>query len=286
MRHRKEKKELQAKIQALKKSVPRGDKKRNKEVKAEIAILEQNQNDQHEAEIKELDARTAKENSKPELKEESTLEEPGNHQEEIPDVKPDAPRVSKTKRKREKKALKAKQQAELASKAESEYIYSQRYQEEEKIRKILDGMKLEVKPMISDGNCLYYAIEDQLIGRKTAYNSTELRCLTSDYMLKHREEFLPFLTKPESDECYTNEEFEKYCQEIAETSAWGGQVELTALSHVLQAPIHVIQADMPTVKIGEEYDQAPVLLTYHRHELGLGEHYNSVQSKTNVRDAS
>ncbi|XP_075438983.1 deubiquitinase OTUD6B isoform X5 [Ascaphus truei] len=56
------------------------------------------------------------------------------------------------------------------------------------------------------------------------------------------------------------DEFEKYCSDIANTSAWGGQLELRALSHILQTPIEVIQADSPPIVIGEEYASKPITL--------------------------
>ena len=51
---RKEKKELQAKIQALKNSIPKGDKKKKKEVTAEIARLESDLDQKHSAEMLDL----------------------------------------------------------------------------------------------------------------------------------------------------------------------------------------------------------------------------------------
>lgn len=54
--------------------------------------------------------------------------------------------------------------------------------------------------------------------------------------------------------------------------------QLRALSHVLKCKIEVIQATGPPVILGEEYkNNRHIILTYHRHMYGLGEHYNSVQ---------
>ncbi|KAK3739773.1 hypothetical protein RRG08_028212 [Elysia crispata] len=50
-KHRKEKKELQAQIQKLKHSVPKGDKKKKKEVTDQIAKLEAEQVARHEHEV-------------------------------------------------------------------------------------------------------------------------------------------------------------------------------------------------------------------------------------------
>lgn len=53
-RHRREKKDLQAKIQALKKTATKGDKKKKKEVAEEIAKIEKELTGKHEAELKQL----------------------------------------------------------------------------------------------------------------------------------------------------------------------------------------------------------------------------------------
>ena len=66
---------------------------------------------------------------------------------------------------------------------------------------------------------------------------------------------------------------------MASTPEWGGQVELLALSSILKRPIEVIQAEGAPVVVGEHFSSSRLLLTYHRHAYGLGEHYNSVQSK-------
>lgn len=59
-------------------------------------------------------------------------------------------------------------------------------------------------------------------------------------------------------------------------------LQLRALSQVLRRPFEVVQAEGRPVVIGEEFSDSsstPVLLTYHRHMYGLGEHYNSVQPR-------
>jgi len=56
--------------------------------------------------------------------------------------------------------------------------------------------------------------------------------------------------------------------------------QLRALSQVLRRGIEVVQAEGRVIVIGEEFINSslePIILTYHRHMYGLGEHYNSVQ---------
>ena len=102
--------------------------------------------------------------------------------------------------------------------------------------------------------------------------------LTSDLLLSQPDEFKPFI----SMEYMEDAEFEDYCEKMATTPKWGGQVEITALSRALQKPIEVIQAEGPILQVGQDefHGLKPIVLTYHRHYYGLGEHYNSVQSNT------
>lgn len=62
-RHKRELRDLTAKVTGLKKTATKGDKKKKKEVAAEIALLEQELSKRHERELSELEAkvRAAKE---------------------------------------------------------------------------------------------------------------------------------------------------------------------------------------------------------------------------------
>jgi len=76
------------------------------------------------------------------------------------------------------------------------------------------------------------------------------------------------------------ETFESYCTKMRNTSAWGGQLELRALANALQQSIAVVNADTEDVVMGEEFMSNPedlIRLTFHRHYLALGEHYNSTE---------
>lgn len=47
--------------------------------------------------------------------------------------------------------------------------------------------------------------------------------------------------------------FEEYCDKIEETAAWGGQIELQALSQAIERHIQVHCAGLPVVEQGLEY---------------------------------
>ena len=98
--HRKERKELQSKIQSLKKTITKGDKKRKKEISAEIEKLE--------AEFEEkcqIELRMCAQNNPSSVK--SELPKPLDEElDEIEDSSPKvegANKVSKAKKRREKK---------------------------------------------------------------------------------------------------------------------------------------------------------------------------------------
>ncbi|XP_008581692.1 PREDICTED: OTU domain-containing protein 6B isoform X2 [Galeopterus variegatus] len=183
---------------------------------------------------------------------------------------------------KDKKAALEKEREERIAEAEIENLSGARHVESEKLIQILAVRQLEIKPIPSDGHCMYRAIEDQLKEQHCALSVAALRSQTAVYMQSHVEDFLPFLTNPNSGDMYTPEEFAKYCDDIANTAAWGGQLELRALSHILQTPIEVIQADSPPIVVGEEYQKKPLILVYMRHAYGLGEHYNSVTQLVNT----
>lgn len=272
--HRKEKKDLQAKIQSMKNAVPKNDKKRRKQMTEEIAKLEADLNQKHEEELKQLKCA-------PDVKLEQVINnvEALTVQNEV-QLESKQPRVTKAQKRRDKKAAQEKERQGRIAEAEVENLLGARHQESLKLALKLSQQQLQIKEISSDGHCLYRAIEDQLAQRSVsggAMNVKELRCRTAEHMRSHAEDFLPFLVNPDTGDLFTTDEFEKYCIDVEHTAAWGGQLELRALTHVLQLPVEVVQADSATINIGEEYNDKPITLVYMRHAYGLGEHYNSVE---------
>ena len=277
-KHRREKKALQAEVQALKKSVPKGDRKKEKAAKSKIAEMEQSLSLRHAQELQMICSGNSDETDLS-----SQLSSVSVNNNGLAEDTKKLPGLSKAQKKRDKKAAKAREYSKLCEAAEMEYSKSARYQEEQAINAILSSMHLKVKQVKSDGDCLYSAVHDQLPDddRLTVF---ELRVHTSEHIHRNKMDFIPFLTNQNGDQ-FTDDEFDKYCSEIQQQGVWGGQLELRALTHVLHTPIHIVQANTPTVILGEEYDTKPIILSYHRHELGLGEHYNSVTA-LNDADAS
>lgn len=56
----------------------------------------------------------------------------------------------------------------------------------------------------------------------------ELRARVAATMMEDPVEYLPYLTSPKTHNAMTEEEFGQYCQDIANSPAWGGQVEVSS----------------------------------------------------------
>ncbi|XP_026144729.1 deubiquitinase OTUD6B isoform X2 [Carassius auratus] len=241
--HRKEKKDLQAKIQIMKNAVPKNDKKRRKQLTEDIAKLEAELTQKHDNELKQL-------------QDSSSVEEVSNAMDSVglvdDEEKTDSSkqtRTSKAQKRRDKKAALEKERESRIAEAEVENLAGSRHQEGLKLSQKLMERQLQIREISSDGHCMYRAVEDQLTERGAPRSLKELRAQTAQYMRSHADDFLPFLTDPNSGDMYTADEFEKYCNDVADTAAWGGQLELKALSQVLQLPIEVIQAESPSIII-------------------------------------
>lgn len=190
---------------------------------------------------------------------------------------------------------------------------SKRKQEEEALALQLLPQGLVLQDIPPDGNCLYRAVEAQLhessrMGDSGISSSShgvangtdgksltavpsvsdhwdhkELRAAAVDYIRQHEAEFVPYvLPETQGDagegEEGASEQFQQYCDSMADEAVWGGQIELSALTHVLQRPIRVFSVGMPPVLMGNEYQELgpPLQVSFQRHAYELGEHYNSV----------
>ncbi|EFA04273.1 deubiquitinase OTUD6B [Tribolium castaneum] len=265
-KHKQERKDLQAKIQSLKKSVTKGDKKKKKEVTEEIARLEQELETKHSSELGSLKPVT--EEQIPEDSE--TADDP-----EAPNEDNQPVRVSRAGRRRNKKAQEEREREKRIQEQAEKNKEGPRMTEMNAIKEVLAKMGLQLFNIPADGNCLYCAVNHQLVSTgREAYTVPKLRKLTAEFMKENKEEFLPFMYN-ESDETVSEEYFESYCKEVATTKLWGGQLELRALSNVLKCPIKVIQANGPPTLQGENFEGPELILAYHRHLYRLGEHYNS-----------
>ncbi|XP_065292880.1 deubiquitinase OTUD6B-like isoform X2 [Dermacentor albipictus] len=262
--HRKERKELQAKIQSLKHSVPKGDKKRKKDVAAEVAVLEAELEEKHKKDLEEFVALQSDgvANGEPEVDGVTDeLDAVSLHEHIVKQSK-----ASKAEKRREKKRQKEVRREKEIAEQEVENQFLPRAVEERELRVILGKLGLAIYEIPSDGNCMYKAMEHQLGLFGVMKSMSELRQETANYMLSHTEEFLPFLTSRKNGDMMTAEEYEDYCLEVSSTTAWGGQVELKALSHACKVPITIVQATGPSIEIGTEYNAKPIFLRMNEEE--------------------
>lgn len=262
-KHRKERKELQAQIQALKKSI-KGDKNKKKDLTAEIVRLESELENRQKEEL---------DNVKPVDEEENVIEGP--------DVvnKCCKQKISKAQKRREKKSQQEKEREARIKIQEEENRNGPRNTESLAINTILKELNLKLHPIPSDGDCLYKAVSHQLeTNRQKCISIDELRKSVALYIRNNKDDFVPFMSNPDTFEMLTDTEFEDYCNKIDTTKVWGGQLEIRALSNSLKCPIQIIQATGSTSLVqGEEFSGPPLVITYHRHMYLLGEHYNSTE---------
>jgi len=211
-------------------------------------------------------------------------------------------KLTKAQQRRQKQAQKdAEREARIAAE-NAELGETERMVEEKALKKILAPLGLGVRDIPPDGHCLYRSIEDQLnnlpengaaavltaAGCEDELSFMALRQIAAEHMRKNADHFKHFvgdgdLTTTENGDASTvdaDTAFDMYCSEIENTAAWGGHVEIEALSRALKSHIQVFSAGMAAVDVGQEFKEqgGPTLqLCYLRHAYGLGEHYNSVK---------
>ncbi|KAA0200379.1 hypothetical protein HAZT_HAZT010143 [Hyalella azteca] len=269
-------------IQKLKKNA-QSCKKKKKEALEEIAKLEADLKKRHEIELadsacnQEKSALSANEAVDDKLATLSLSDDTPTTLEDKNNLSQKITKVSRAAKRRAKKEDAAQQrEAELQKEREFQLLNSPRSIEARLMTKLIKERNLSVTEVQPDGNCMYSALSLQLEGSKSMEN---LRNLASDYMLEHKNDFLPFLTDPESGNQLDESAFLDYCHKVASTPAWGGQPELRALSQVLKRKIEVLQAEGAPMVLGEEFGGEALLLAYYRHSFSLGEHYNSLHRK-------
>ncbi|NWS34278.1 OTU6B Deubiquitinase, partial [Thryothorus ludovicianus] len=112
-------------------------------------------------------------------------------------------RISKAQKRREKKAALEKEREERIAEAEIQNLTGARHLESQKLASLLAARHLEIKQIPSDGHCMYRAIEDQLKDHQNSWTVATLRNQTAKYMQSHFDDFLPFLTNPNTGDMYS-----------------------------------------------------------------------------------
>ncbi|KAF9961583.1 OTU domain-containing protein 6B [Mortierella alpina] len=304
-RHKRELRDLTTRVTALKKTATKGDKKKKKEVLAEAAQLEHAlklQQDKEEKEWKQANGSVTLTGGNDVQRSGDADSDNSNDEDEfdINDIpighltmeptparkppqqqQPSSAGGKKPNRQKARKDRKAQALKELQDEAEQEAAGQVNMNEVERkaIEELAQVMGVTVKDVTADGHCLYNAIADQLSQHyQTETTVKDLRHGTAEYMREHADDFLPFLSNKHGD-MMSPDDFVEYCRDLESTAVWGGQPELLALSRVHKVPIWVVQMGSPTVKLSADVYPAktPLMVSYHRHMYGLGEHYNSLR---------
>ncbi|CAG2101721.1 unnamed protein product [Medioppia subpectinata] len=196
-------------------------------------------------------------------------------------IKYNETKISKAQKRRDAKALKEKQRQQQIIDDTIDDSENERLIEAEKLKNILVSRGLVMHDIASDGDCMYRSIVHQLSLQNITTDVSELRQKTCDYMMDNKIDFIPFLTSNTTGDMMSDSEYENYCNDIATTKSWGGQLELRAICHIFRVAIEVIQSVGNSVLIGhnDSNTDRPLILCYLRYAYSLGEHYNSVRNK-------
>jgi OTU domain-containing protein 6 len=173
----------------------------------------------------------------------------------------------------------AEQEAQAAQAAEEAAdLPDLRKQETTAMREHFQKLGFKEISIRPDGHCLYSAVATRLqattlksgkfdTGGLLPYQA--VRAETARFISAHPSDFEPFLDEP----------IDLYTNKIKDTTEWGGQLELQAIARAYGVDINVLQADGRVEKIesGVDSENEPIWLTYYRHSFGLGEHYNALQ---------
>lgn len=188
---------------------------------------------------------------------------------------------AKAQRKKDSKAQRERAHEEEKERERAAAGPNLRLLENERLAKALKPLGFQVHEIAADGNCLYRAINHQLALRNSQCNGNgyeALRKLAAKTMREHQSDFVPFLMDVidiDKDGGDLDAAFTTYCSRVENSADWGGQPEIMALSRALESAIWIHDGDGGLIKMGEEYGE-PLHISYHRHYLSVGEHYNSV----------
>jgi OTU domain-containing protein 6 len=295
-RHRKEQRDLQARVTQKKKNAT---KKTRKGVNDECNTLERELEERQNAELKasNLESVTAEmeqlevndhsvETSNEEKECSEVAKETVDTEKEVkdePDIKISIASGQRSqnppKRPNRQKARLARRAAEQEAQAvqaaeEAADLPDLREQEMTTMQQHLATHGLREISIRPDGHCLYSAVATVLPAGKFSTMATDMkpyqviRTSTASFISDHADDFVAFLEEP----------LETYVGKIKDTAEWGGQLELQAIARAYAVQINVLQADGRVEKIEPEANSGedPVWLAYYRHSYGLGEHYNAL----------
>jgi OTU domain-containing protein 6 len=292
-RHRKELKDLQARVTQKKKGAT---KKTRKGVNTECEELERQLKERQEQERAALDGEPAQPDDAAALDEPSDGEPATAQQNGVDEITESLEETSvsatpsedgqprKRNRQKERLARRAAEQeaAVLQAREEAANQPDQRAVERAAMLKEFEAHGLVEKGIRPDGHCLFSAVADQLsragipLGAGSDAELKEdqrykaVRKAAAGYIESHPDDFVAWLDEP----------LENYVHKIRDTAEWGGHLELLAISKTYNIEICVLQnGSSQTIEPGSDGSSGleKIWLAYYRHGFGLGEHYNSLR---------
>ena len=136
-------------------------------------------------------------------------------------------------------------------------------EEDEKFKKHLETLGYFIREVGGDGNCLFRSVSEQVEGNESHYKEYREKCI--NYMKENKDEFAPFI---EDDV-----PIDKYIEKMSKNGEWGGNLEIYALSKLLEANFYIYIYEHPMYVVKNfEKPKKNVMLTYHD-----GKHYNSLR---------
>ncbi|KAI9824940.1 MAG: hypothetical protein M1832_001545 [Thelocarpon impressellum] len=287
-RHRKEGRDVQARVTQLKKA---SSKKTRRAVNAECDALERALRERHAGEVATVEgsgtaamaSEGEEEGDSPADAVEDLARDLENAHVEAPAPTPAPAAPAAQKKANRQKARLARRAAEQESQAaqaaaEAASLPDRRGQERARMAEAFEARGLREKEIRPDGHCLYSAVAEGLEGLGISLEGEggggyqAVRRAAAEYMRKEPEAFEAFLEEP----------LEAYTRKITDTAEWGGQLELVALARAYGVGVSVLQGDGHVERIaggGDVGEEKEVWLAYYRHGFGLGEHYNALRKE-------
>lgn len=282
VRHKKEQRDLLAKITGMKKQA---SKKTRRNVNVQCQELQSDLDNKHQQELKNWNKtedggnEDGQEGDSEELTPDQLLAQISISEPTTKEPTDSSPvsKDTKSKRNRQKEKL-AKRNAEinrLREEALEETKDSVDYRkiELETMDKLLQMNNLKLFEIIPDGNCLFSSMIDQL---KLRHNKTfkieDLRQQAAVYIKDNKDDFTPFLIEKD-----TLLDINEYCEKLTTTTMWGSDIEILAFSQLFDCPIEIFLAGSENITFNESGNNTKLILGFYKHSYGLGEHYNSLR---------
>ena len=284
--HKSAKSDLDKSNKKLKQQAKSSCKKEQKDVNKQIAASELDLKSRQKSEIEDLESKYSVK-VKPPIEtsgldfdaininsDDDTKIEPNSSTQPIQDAQP---KISKAEKRRRKKAEEERELQKRIQAAKDEQAKnlgkSPEFLEQKYVSEHLKQLNLKSFSIRSDGSCLYAAILKSQTGHCSENRSvSELRDNVAEFLEKHQENYAGFI---EGD-------FNTYLKGVRDESLWGGELELTIISQILNVEIVVVKWNQNmgceiNTFCPENESSSKAVITYHKH-LGQSEHYNGTTS--------